>query len=81
MSPYTFYDASCPKELPVKKRQVNITLDLPGGPPAISSACSCLITSGTPDKITTTTAVTTQKTTTTQTLTRTVSLLPGDMRR
>ncbi|KAF2794121.1 hypothetical protein K505DRAFT_304567 [Melanomma pulvis-pyrius CBS 109.77] len=81
MSPYTFYDASCPKELPVKKRQVNISLGLPGGPPAISSACSCLITSGTPDKITTTTVTSSQKTTTTQTVTRTVSLLPENGRR
>ncbi len=81
MSPYTFYDVSCPKELPVKKRQVNISLGLPGGPPAISSACSCLITSGTPDKITTTTVTTSQKTTTTQTVTRTVSLLPENGRR
>ncbi|KAF2705005.1 hypothetical protein K504DRAFT_460792 [Pleomassaria siparia CBS 279.74] len=78
MSPYTFYDVSCPKELPVRKRQVNISLVVPGGPPALSSACSCLITSGTPDKITTTTVTSSQKTTTTQSVTRTVSLLPGD---
>ena len=55
-SPYTFYDASCPSEVPVGKRSpqldislgipvgINISLDL--GPKGISSACSCLITSG-----------------------------------
>ncbi|KAI2474432.1 hypothetical protein Ptr902_14153 [Pyrenophora tritici-repentis] len=55
-SPYTFYDASCPSEVPVGKRspQLDITLGQPGGinislnlgPKGISSACSCLITSG-----------------------------------
>ncbi|EAT92528.2 hypothetical protein SNOG_01033 [Parastagonospora nodorum SN15] len=30
-SPYTFYDVSCPAELPVRKRQLNISLVLPGG--------------------------------------------------
>lgn len=54
MSPYTFYDVSCPAELPVK-RQINIELPLPGGigislglsgPKEISSACSCFITKG-----------------------------------
>lgn len=53
MSPYTFYDVSCPAELPVRKRQIGI--ELPGGigislgldnPKQISSACSCFITSG-----------------------------------
>ncbi|KAE8824679.1 hypothetical protein PTNB73_07434 [Pyrenophora teres f. teres] len=55
-SPYTFYDATCPSEVPVGKRSpqldisfglpagINISLDL--GPKGISSACSCLITSG-----------------------------------
>lgn len=56
MSPYTFYDVTCPTELPVRKRQLGITLGGPGGgiaislniggPRQISSACSCLITSG-----------------------------------
>ena len=80
MSPYTFYDAQCPKELPVRKRQITISLDLPDGP---ISACQCLIGSGTPDKITTTTVSTSTKSTTTQTVTRTVSILPedGDRRR
>ncbi|KAF7564874.1 hypothetical protein A1F97_00727 [Pyrenophora tritici-repentis] len=55
-SPYTFYDASCPSGVPVGKRspQLDITLGQPGGinislnlgPKGISSACSCLITSG-----------------------------------
>ncbi|EFQ86383.1 hypothetical protein PTT_18391 [Pyrenophora teres f. teres 0-1] len=55
-SPYTFYDATCPSEVPVGKRSpqldisfglpagINISLDL--GPKGISSACSCLIISG-----------------------------------
>ncbi|KAB2107971.1 hypothetical protein AG0111_0g4452 [Alternaria gaisen] len=54
MSPYTFYDAACPAELPVRKRQLDISLGLPGGihislglgPGEISSACSCFITKG-----------------------------------
>ncbi|KAI4956107.1 hypothetical protein J4E91_000317 [Alternaria rosae] len=54
MSPYTFYDASCPTELPVRKRQLDISLGLPGGihislglgQGEISSACSCFITRG-----------------------------------
>ena len=72
MSPYTFYDASCPTELPVKKRQVSIGF----GISSLSSACSCLITSA-PGQITKTTSVTvTTKATATQTVTRTVSLLP-----
>lgn len=72
MSPYTFYDASCPTELPVKKRQVSIGF----GISSLSSACSCLITSA-PGQITKTTSVTvTNKATATQTVTRTVSLLP-----
>lgn len=76
MSPYTFYDVSCPKELPVRKRQVTISLGF-GGPGPLSSACSCLITSG-PAGITRTTSTTiTNRVTTTQTVTRTVSLLPG----
>ncbi|KAF2845332.1 hypothetical protein T440DRAFT_278665, partial [Plenodomus tracheiphilus IPT5] len=57
MSPYTFYDSSCPAELPVRRKRqlgislpglgggVTISLDI-GGPKQISSACSCLITSG-----------------------------------
>lgn len=55
-SPYTFYDAGCPAELPVRKRQLGISLGLPGGginislglggPREISSACSCFITKG-----------------------------------
>ena len=44
MSPYTFYDAACPAELPVRKRQLDISLGL--GPGEISSACSCFITKG-----------------------------------
>ncbi|KAL5407490.1 hypothetical protein PMIN03_007139 [Paraphaeosphaeria minitans] len=76
MSPYTFYDVSCPSELPVRKRQVQISVGL--GISSLSSACSCLITAG-PGAITKTTSVTvTSKFTATQTLTRTVSLLPGD---
>ncbi|KAJ4374337.1 hypothetical protein N0V83_003078 [Neocucurbitaria cava] len=55
MSPYTFYDVSCPVELPVRKRQLGITLGGPGvinislglgSPNDISSACSCYITKG-----------------------------------
>ncbi|KAF2275795.1 uncharacterized protein EI97DRAFT_494362 [Westerdykella ornata] len=79
MSPYTFYDSTCPQELPVlKARQVNISLGLP--PAGISSACSCLIGSG-PGATTTTltTTVTSNRVTVTQTVTRTVSLLPEDL--
>ncbi|KAG9189587.1 hypothetical protein G6011_06455 [Alternaria panax] len=54
MSPYTFYDTGCPAELPVRKRQLDISLGGPGGihislglgPGEISSACSCFITRG-----------------------------------
>ncbi|KAI4653528.1 hypothetical protein J4E93_001294 [Alternaria ventricosa] len=54
MSPYTFYDAACPAELPVRKRQLDISLGGPGGihislglgSGEISSACSCFITRG-----------------------------------
>ncbi|KAF2656735.1 hypothetical protein K491DRAFT_691780 [Lophiostoma macrostomum CBS 122681] len=73
MSPYTFYDVECPVELPVRKRQVNISLNLPGGTPALSSACSCLITSAPGATTTTTTATTTSQVTKTTTVTRTVS--------
>lgn len=74
MSPYTFYDAVCPSELPVRKRQANISVGF--GISSLSSACSCLITSA-PGQITLTTSVTvTNKATATQTVTKTVSLLP-----
>ncbi|KAF2110466.1 hypothetical protein BDV96DRAFT_584035 [Lophiotrema nucula] len=73
MSPYTFYDQACPVELPVRKRQINISLNLPGGP---SSACSCLIGGAAATTTTTTTTVTSNRVTTTETVTRTVSLLP-----
>jgi len=81
MSPYTFYDVTCPRELPVKakaKRQIGITLGLPGNsgqaPADISSACSCLITSGPADKtITATVTVTSVRVTITQVVTSTVS--------
>lgn len=81
MSPYTFYDAACPEELPVlKARQINISLGLPGGAPAISSACSCLITSGEASATRTTTVTQTSvRVTRTETVTRTVSLLPEDL--
>ncbi|KAF2681246.1 hypothetical protein K458DRAFT_372105 [Lentithecium fluviatile CBS 122367] len=80
MSPYTFYDKSCPAELPVRKnkRQVTISLGI-GGPAQISSACSCLITSGPADVTRTTSVTVTSKATATQTVTRTVSLLPDDL--
>ncbi|KAF2003842.1 hypothetical protein P154DRAFT_72664 [Amniculicola lignicola CBS 123094] len=78
MSPYTFYDTSCPVELPVRKRQIFVSVGLGNG--GISSACSCLITSGPADVTKTTTrTVTSVRVTTTQTVTRTVSLLPEDM--
>lgn len=82
MSPYTFYDVSCPAELPVK-RQLDVNLPLPGGinislglngPKEISSACSCFITKG-PAGITVTTTTSTIKTATVtaiSTVTRTV---------
>lgn len=76
MSPYTFYDASCPVELPVRKRQINISLGL-GGPGPLSSACSCLITSGPAGSTRTISTTITNKVTTTQTVTKTLSLLPG----
>ena len=82
MSPYTFYDVTCPKELPVRKRQIGITLgDSPGvnislglgSPREISSACSCLITRGPGDTTVTKTATSnaTKTATTTSTVTRT----------
>ncbi|KAH7119946.1 hypothetical protein B0J11DRAFT_72674 [Dendryphion nanum] len=80
MSPYTFYDSTCPVELPVRKRQVNISLGIPGGAGGISSACSCLITSGPGGTTkTTTVTVTSVRVTRTETITRTVSLLPEDL--
>jgi hypothetical protein len=80
MSPYTFYNKECPVELPVKhKRQINISLPLLGGPPDISSACSCLITSA-PGQTTktTTVTVTSDRFTVTQTATRTITRGGGD---
>ncbi|KAF2192142.1 hypothetical protein K469DRAFT_716636 [Zopfia rhizophila CBS 207.26] len=79
MSPYTFYDQSCPQELPVKKRQINISIGLPGGngPRDISSACSCLITSGPADATrTTTVTVTSVRVTRTETVTSTTTVNP-----
>ncbi|KAF2641649.1 hypothetical protein P280DRAFT_506227 [Massarina eburnea CBS 473.64] len=77
MSPYTFYDTSCPKELPVRaaaKRQITISLGI-SDPAKLSSACSCYIGTG-PAGVTKTTSVTvTSKTTAISTVTRTVSLL------
>lgn len=84
MSPYTFYDVSCPAELPVRKRQlgislggpggINISLDL-GGPRQISSACSCLITRGPAETTVTKTATSNvvSTATTTSVVTRTAS--------
>ncbi|KAF2877219.1 hypothetical protein BDV95DRAFT_601634 [Massariosphaeria phaeospora] len=74
MSPYTFYDQACPSELPVRKRQINISLDL--GASGITSACSCLITSAPAGTTRTTTVTSGVRVTTTNTVTRTVSLLP-----
>ncbi|KAF2735519.1 hypothetical protein EJ04DRAFT_192060 [Polyplosphaeria fusca] len=72
MSPYTFYDSTCPAELPVKhKRQVNITVT--GGPARQSSACSCLITSGKPDATRTVTATVSSRLTKTETVTRIIT--------
>ncbi|KAF1964714.1 hypothetical protein BU23DRAFT_585423 [Bimuria novae-zelandiae CBS 107.79] len=77
MSPYTFYNVNCPVELPVRKRQADISLGL--GISSLSSACSCLITSGPAGTTKTTSVTVTSKATATQTVTRTVSLLPGDL--
>tara|TARA_R110002003_G_scaffold242_11_gene17313 strand:- start:13309 stop:13719 length:411 start_codon:yes stop_codon:yes gene_type:complete len=85
MSPYTFYDVSCPAELPVRKRQLDI--ELPGGgginislglgsPREISSACSCYITRGPAETTVTTTA--TNNVTRTATATQTVTRTPDD---
>jgi hypothetical protein len=81
MSPYTFYDVSCPAELPVRKRQldfnlpglgINISLGAGlGSPRAISSACSCLIGSG--PASTTVTKTATSNATKTATATSTVT--------
>ncbi|EMD89888.1 hypothetical protein COCC4DRAFT_36269 [Bipolaris maydis ATCC 48331] len=72
-SPYTFYDSSCPSEIPIRKRspQLGISIGLPGGigislglgNAGISSACSCLITSG-PARTTVTRTVSSGTTTT-----------------
>lgn len=82
MSPYTFYDVGCPRELPVRKRQIGISIGLGpginislglGSPGEISSACSCYITKG-PGETTVTRTVSSQvvrTTTTTSTITRT----------
>ena len=85
MSPYTFYDVSCPVELPVRKRQLGIGIGAPGvtitlpfsRPQEISSACSCLITSGPAGTTVTRTATSNViiTATTTSTVTRTAS--PG----
>jgi hypothetical protein len=82
MSPYTFYDVSCPKELPVK-RQIGITLPIGGigislglsGPKEISSACSCFITKGPAETTLTKTSssVLTRTATATSTVTTTVA--------
>ncbi|KAF2476631.1 uncharacterized protein BDR25DRAFT_331362 [Lindgomyces ingoldianus] len=80
MSPYTFYDITCPKELPVRKRNPQIQISIgPGiGKPAdITSACSCLITSAPADTTrTVTVTITSVRVTKTETVTRTVSILP-----
>ena len=83
MSPYTFYDVSCPKELPVRKaekekRQLGITISLGISDPAkISSACFCYL--GTVPAGTTKTAsvTTTGVVQVTSTVTRTLSLIDG----
>ncbi|EUC43503.1 hypothetical protein COCMIDRAFT_28029 [Bipolaris oryzae ATCC 44560] len=72
-SPYTFYDSSCPSEIPIRKRspQLNISIGLPGGigislglgNAGVTSACSCLITSG-PARTTVTRTVSSGTTTT-----------------
>jgi hypothetical protein len=80
MSPYTFYDITCPAELPVRKRQLSIELPLPGGinislglgsPKEISSACSCFITKGPAE--TTVTKTSSRDVTRTATVTGTVT--------
>jgi hypothetical protein len=85
MSPYTFYDVSCPAELPVRKRQLDVNLPLPGGinislglgsPREISSACSCFITRG--PASTTVTKTSTKDVTRTATTTATVTKTAGD---
>jgi hypothetical protein len=80
MSPYTFYDITCPKELPVKRQidytqpqpGINISLGL-GSPREISSACSCFITRGPAETTVTKTSTrdVTRTATTTATVTRT----------
>jgi hypothetical protein len=82
-SPYTFYDVTCPAELPVRKRQIGITLGLPGlgislglgSPKEISSACSCFITKGPAE--TTVTRTSTNQVTKTATATSTVTKTAG----
>lgn len=84
-SPYTFYDVTCPAELPVRKRQMDITLGLPGSginislglgsPKEISSACSCFITKGPAE--TTVTKTSTNNVTKTATATSTVTKTAG----
>lgn len=91
MSPYTFYDVSCPAELPVRKRdlQLDISLGGPGGitislglggPKEISSACSCLITKGPTGttKTLTKTSDVVKTTTATSTITRTATADDGN---
>ncbi|ORY10663.1 hypothetical protein BCR34DRAFT_566520 [Clohesyomyces aquaticus] len=82
MSPYTFYDISCPKELPVRKREPQIQISLGPGlgkPNDISSACSCLITSAPADTTRfVTTTVTSVRVTKTDTVTRTVTADPDN---
>jgi hypothetical protein len=84
MSPYTFYDVTCPAELPVRKRQLDVNLPLPGGinislglgsPKEISSACSCFITKGPAETTVTRTAssVATLTATATSTVTKTAN--------
>jgi hypothetical protein len=82
-SPYTFYDVSCPAELPVRKRQIDITLPVGGinislglgSPKEISSACSCFITKGPAE--TTVTKTSTNNVTKTATTTATVTRTAG----
>jgi hypothetical protein len=81
-SPYTFYDVTCPKELPVKRQidftqpqpGINISLGL-GSPREISSACSCFITRGPAE--TTVTKTSTRDVTRTATTTATVTRTAG----
>ncbi|OAL52734.1 hypothetical protein IQ07DRAFT_381562 [Pyrenochaeta sp. DS3sAY3a] len=86
-SPYTFYDVTCPKELPVRKRQLGISLGLPdginislglGSPREISSACSCLITKGPGETTVTRTATSAVVRTTTTTATLIRTAVPTD---